>query len=713
MYCYSCSVLPGEVTRTLYDDDLRIRCHSSLLFNLLIFLLSFSYSLKRVLYINSQSINIPFTTLLPHPIHLLAGFVIILKERSFLFIQTTGLLSLRKNCAHRSYVPNIYSWIMPFFDRDCVTLTLQVPNLVFPGCQFQGQLVVVLSKAVKCSGIEVELTGIEQCMQRMKHRPATLRNLRGVGPSFLHFKRTVKLMGNEHRDPTVLQPGTFTFPVSIEVPPTAPPSYALWMGQSCAALEYSAGVKFDIPMGFDAEISVPFTVGSGIPRSLYDRRRGGEVARRSASCSVAPDGCSCFGNDDAGHIDVLVEVMQTALCLPLAGSFNVPPPPPPPPGFSPCGLQPVSPSTVVVRVQLHNCAPMSDIRLVRLQILQSSCLLRTDDGRRRDTRCLASAQYVPPAGRIALHESTTFEVPLAVMQHMASDLSDAASMLPIPTLCTPMVSNSLSVSIDFPGVELETPFILQDIIVAGSAVDSANRGKACVTFSEVKGGFIFCSLYLVSFSLPDFCCAYKQQYKNELQNGDAYFDSDGDIPYFWARHKEKDKIVSVEKADSFNIQNSSTDCYLLLLPFALPLARMSRTMDSGDTKYHTVLCDLAPSPSYLNIPKRVQVGTPVGSHLNSSFLSRAFFILVSLCYRPLAATSEREGVSAYLFMKRAYRLEIEATEETKKNKIVWDIIIPSLNLSLVDSVAVAGDMPDYYLDGYVAVLSRIKEPPEG
>lgn len=371
---------------------------------------------------------------------------------------------------------------MPFFDKDKVDLTLQINNLVLPGCPLSGNLLVVVKENVKCAGIVLKVVGEEFCMKEVPSTPMALRQCRSNCATFVHLDRRVNLMQSQNRDSVELKSGTYTFPIHVDIPWNSPPSYSAYVANGAVGLEYIAHVKFDIRMGFDAEITVPFTVLSAVPKSLYEQGRSMLNSSGNQLCHLVPECCSCFSSDNSGYIESTMEYFQNVLVLPSSGSFNTPPPPPPPalplpvaPGGdgTPMGAVPTSPSSMTVRVRLANRAPTTDIRVIRVKVLQRM-EVRSPDAHMWETRVLASSDFVPPVGRVCPNESIQFEVLLTVPQTLATSSVDAPARFPVPTLVTPFCTVSNMLALEFPYVDMEDTVVIQNAVLLSSAVDPSN-----------------------------------------------------------------------------------------------------------------------------------------------------------------------------------------------------------------------------------------------
>lgn len=376
---------------------------------------------------------------------------------------------------------------MPFFDKDKVKLELAVNNLVIPGGFISGQLNVLVMEEVKCVGIQLRVQGVEECLSHIPDNPIAWKTTRKFCEKFVYFDVTVDLMNNPSKSSVDFQKGTFSFPVNIPIPPNAPPSYAAYIGKGCVSLEYSASVQFDIPNGYDAEATFPITVLSCIPRGVYDRRRAEPVTTDTKSCAVMK---GCCGGGSGGLINVTAEIFQSVLVLRSSGSYNVQQPPPPP-AYSPDMIFPIDkvpptknpskPSELAVRVHVDNQDSATDLRLIKVELLQTSSI-KSASVDVQGVRTLACVDYIPPSGRVGPNEKLSFEVLLSVPQTIATAISDAPSGFPIPTLATSVTTSRVALSVSFPTADVDKSLVVEDLVLLSSALDLSDSVPADMSY---------------------------------------------------------------------------------------------------------------------------------------------------------------------------------------------------------------------------------------
>lgn len=380
---------------------------------------------------------------------------------------------------------------MPFFDKNKVKLQLNVNSVIAMGGALQGNLSMTVIEDLKCRAVRLKVVGVEETTRRVRQG----KRSRTITDSIVHYSQVVNLMDSSNAmnhdtsnsissDEIMLRTGNYTFNIQIAFPFNLPPSFFMTHSSGRTLMQYNATACVDIPMGFDAELDFPFLILSAIPRSMYDRGRTIPYKSAIIRSPVSKGCCGCCSSENLGYIETSAELWQTVLIVstaPIPSSKDMPPlplpipqqempylPSPPPQVF------PRASNELSMRIYVSNASKKVVIKTILVQLFQGVEILTR--GRRSYTKqCIGSTTVVPPYGDLCPGKSTSVDTVLSVSQPFCSSGNSLCSTSPLPSLSTPLTTTNTFLSITFPSVEVEEPFLLLNTIVLSSVVDAFSR----------------------------------------------------------------------------------------------------------------------------------------------------------------------------------------------------------------------------------------------
>eukprot|EP00796_Vickermania_ingenoplastis_P010196 gene10196-7144_t len=325
-----------------------------------------------------------------------------------------------------------------------------------PRASLTGEVRVEVIKTVKCRSVQLRVRGEEEVRRREQTTTVTLEVDPNARAKSLLLCCEVVLLQGPNGEAVI--PSRCPFQSILG----RPPSFFMYVEKGCAWMRYWVEIVFDVPRGFDAQASAPFTVIGAVPCSVYNHRRLTPVTTEHAVSEVSDGGC-CLPSWDPNPIETVVELLQTVLVAPPdTAPYSAAPPPLPDqlaPHTTASTLQPLTSPSGRLKVGAVRVAPLTRVY-----------------GRAYPT---ASVDYVPPNGCIAPNEHLICGVLLGLGQPLCTvqppKYKQGEPARPVPTFRTPLCSSGTLLRATFPNLQTENTLASPNRV----EIDSLRKPVTC------------------------------------------------------------------------------------------------------------------------------------------------------------------------------------------------------------------------------------------
>jgi hypothetical protein len=376
---------------------------------------------------------------------------------------------------------------MGFLEKSKVTLTLLCETDHYaPGSTVTGTLQVEVHKLVTFTALRIRLRGKEHFYverRDMNNNPTFDHRY------FNHVTQTQTLLGapagSKSSGATQLEPGQYTYPFSLYIPPQAPPSFRRCRREYGCTVVYTLKGYLEIPLGFDAKVKFPLTVTQTVSVSqLQPARQNVTELPLSEACVAQCNFCGCcFCCVDKDSF-IRTEAAVAPTILVLNSSVQLPSVTAVPQQTKSAGASdgaevwpppiPVAddPAVIVIFLRVTNYTKNKSpsrcvVSLVQRHLFsQDSCCFYND----RFLLCAAEVHF--PTGPLNFGEATTVQVPLRV--GITSDLLPAGERF-MPCLNLKYFVTTTELEVTFPEVAAEGTMHLMGKITLADDVDMTNQ----------------------------------------------------------------------------------------------------------------------------------------------------------------------------------------------------------------------------------------------
>ncbi|KAK7194943.1 Arrestin (or S-antigen), N-terminal domain containing protein [Novymonas esmeraldas] len=371
---------------------------------------------------------------------------------------------------------------MVFLEKDKASLSLQCEtDTLTPGTVFSGVLIVDVHEKLRFTALRVRLRGREESYVRRRRKHGSHRVYR----FFTHLEQLITLFGSSKeaasRSEAQLEPGTYSYPFSFNVPMHIPPSFVEERFEYGCSMHYSLKAILDIRNGFDGSASLFLTVSPLAPVGQLQAERQAVKVLPVSDAAIAKCGCECSGfccTDAESYIrtETMVApgmlVMAPQVCMPegtvappLSSNDNALS------GDSMGWMRPFplasDPNSGTIRVRITNHTKDKVVSRCLLTLSQRYVFVQRGA---KETHELKRCEWTFPNGPLGANQSAIVEVPLRVTPDTVSSQGSL-----IPTLSTKYFHSYTLLKITFPEHKADGTVRVDNAILLAGGIDLTNR----------------------------------------------------------------------------------------------------------------------------------------------------------------------------------------------------------------------------------------------